>query len=146
MYEYQGFPVDFIPPRLSTAGYQITIHFSQNNAAKTATITQIYGRAPTQTEMLPNPAPPRGFGGPTDVFYFDLGTSKPVAFASGTKVDIWFPFVLDDTLSYRLSYVMDNTFSQSIHGTIFDNVLHFELPAFTIVPPNTMQAEVEGFW
>jgi hypothetical protein len=98
--------------------------------------------------MLPNPAPPRGWGGPTDVFYFDLelNGTKPVSFQPGTKIDIWFPFVLDDSLSYRLSWVMDGQFSKSIHGTIFDNVLHFELPAFSIAPPNSLQAEVDGFW
>jgi hypothetical protein len=98
--------------------------------------------------MLPNPAPPRGWGGATDIFYFDLAISgaKAVTFQPGTKVDIWFPFVLDDALSYRLSWVMDGQFSKSIHGAIFDNVLHFELPQFVIAPPNTLQAEVEGFW
>jgi len=148
IYDSPGIGTRLDPPSSSTAGYKLDVVLSQNDASKNTKFTRIYGRAPTQAEMLPNPAPARGWGGPTDVFYFDLAISgnKPVTFQPGTKLDIWFPFVLDDTLSYRVSWVMDGQFSKSIHGTVFDNVLHFELPAFSIAPPNELQAEVEGFW
>lgn len=136
------------PPREKMGGYDFRLTYGKSDVSYGTMFLPIYGRAPTQAEMLPNPAPPRGWGGATDVFYFDLSVngSRPVTFAPGTKIDVWFPFVLDDSLSYRVSFVMDGQFSKSIHGTIFDNVLHFELPQFTIAPPNRLQAEVEGFW
>lgn len=133
--------------RADTAGYDLLVAYSANNAPAGTRFARIYGRAPTAGEILPVPPPLPGFGGASDVFYFDLELSgaKPVMFEQGTKVDIWIPFVLDDSLSYRVSFVMDGQFSKSIHGTVFDNVLHFELPAFSISPPNVLQAEVEGF-
>ena len=134
-------------PRSVTAGYILLVSYSANDASTGTRFARIYGRAPTAGEILSNPAPPRGLGGASDVFYFDLEVSgtRPVTFTPGTKLDIWVPFVLDDTLSYRVSFVMDGQFSKSIHGTVFDNALHFELPQFGIAPPNTLQAEVEGF-
>lgn len=135
-------------PRQNTAGYDITITFATNDAATGTKFTRIYARAPTKAEALPNPPPPRSWGGPTDVGYFDLEIdgAKPVTFAPGTKVDVWFPFVLDDQLRYRISFVSADKIYAPIRGTIFDNVLHFELPAFTIAPGKAFQAEIEGWW
>lgn len=137
------------PERSTTAGYDIALQYPQSNAPPTgAVVKRFYGRAPTSAEMLPNPAPPRGWGGPTNVFFFNIvvDAAAPIAVASGAQVTIWFPFVLDDSVGYRLSFVSAGQFSPSIHGTIFDNVLSFSLPSFTLTPGGEFQAEVEGFW
>jgi hypothetical protein len=136
------------PERTTMNGYDLTFAYARNDAAQGVKFTQVYGRAPTPGEMLPNPPPPKEWGGSTDVFLFDLmlDASRPVTFAAGTKVDIWFPFVLDDSLKYRISYYAAKKVSPAINGTIYDNVLHFELPAFTMAPGDTLMADVEGWW
>ncbi|HZZ65042.1 MAG TPA: hypothetical protein VFE17_06075 [Candidatus Baltobacteraceae bacterium] len=137
------------PTRGSTAGYDFTVRYAQNNApAAGVPVKRLYGRAPTTAEALPNPPPPQGWGGPTNVFFFNIAADSPapITVTAGTVVTIWFPFVLNDSLGYRLSYVSGGQFSPSIHGTIFDNVLTFTLPAFTLAPGGEFQAEVEGFW
>ncbi len=136
------------PWRQNTAGYDIHVSYTKNDASPGTKFARIYARAPTPAEMLPNPPPPRNWGGPTDVCYFDLevGGAKPVTFQNGTKVDVWFPFVLDDQLRYRLSFVSAGKIYQPITGKIFDNVLHFELPSFAIAPGKAFQAEIEGWW
>jgi hypothetical protein len=135
-------------PQAAAAGYQLAIRFARNDAAPALPITQIYVRAPTHAEFLPFPTPPKDAGGPTDVGYFDvdLGGSKPVTFTQGTTVDMWFPFVLDDSLRYDISLYTNHKSSGPYRARIFDNVLHFELPAFTIVPGSPMQAEISGWY
>lgn len=136
------------PPRSWTAGYDITIHYAGNDAAKDASVASILARAPTRAEFLPNVAPPNDYGGPTDVAYFDVdvGGTKPISFSAGTSVDVWFPFVLDDRLRYDISFFAGGRSLGPYHGTLFDNVLHFELPAFTVVPGKGFQAEISGWY
>lgn len=133
---------------METSGYDLWFGYARNDAAPGVRFTQIYGRAPTAGEMLPNPPPPRGWGGSTDIFLFDLavGGSKPIAFQSGSTVDVWFPFVLDDSLRYRISYFAMGKVSPTIQGTVYDNVLHFQLPAFTMAPGDTLMADLEGWY
>ncbi len=135
------------PPREQTSGYAIALRYAPGNAVSRR-FSLVYARAPTRAEMLSNPPPPREWGGATDVFYFDLmaGDPKAVSFGSGSTLDVWFPFVLDDELRYRFSFVSGGTFSQPIAGRLFDNVLHFELPAFSISPGQTFQSEIDGWW
>ncbi len=73
-----------------------------------------------------------------------MGGGKPVAFTPGTTIDVWFPFVLDDELRYTLSFFSDDKPSGQIAGTIFDNTLHFVLPAFVMAPGKTLMAEIDG--
>lgn len=136
------------PSRDATAGYDVAIAYAANNARPGTTFARIYGRSPTKAEMISNPAPPHGSGGPTDVFFFDLalGGSTATAFSAGTRVDVWFPFVLDDSLQYRLSFISGKQYSPPIRGTVFDNTAHFELPAFTIPAGDDFEAQIEAFW
>ncbi len=129
-----------------TAGYELTIAYAANDAPADSTFTQIYGRAPTQAEMLPNPLPPRGWGGPNSVFFFDItvGGRRTVTFAPGTKIDVWFPFVLDDQVRYELGFMSGGKSTGPVSGTIFDNVLHFELPSFSLTPGSTLMGEIDG--
>ncbi len=134
------------PVRAFTSGYDFTVTYSPNDATPDARLTRFFARPPTQAEFAPSHAPAPGWGGPDAVCYFDLeaGGSKPIAFAAGTIVDVWFPFVLDDQLRYNLSFFSAGKSSGMIFGTIFDNTLHFMLPAFTLVPGQALMAEIDG--
>jgi len=133
-------------PRAFTADYRLTFHFSANDAPAALPITQVYARAPSAAEFLPNRPIALGSGYANAVSYFDLsvGGSKAVTFTPGTTIDVWFPFVLDDQLRYTLSFFSDDKPSSLIVGTIFDNTLHFVLPAFVMAPGKTLMAEIDG--
>jgi hypothetical protein len=128
----------------NASGYGVTVYVP----AALRSGVQIYARAPTHAEFLPNPAPPKDWGGPTDVGFFDIinTSTKPLAFASGTQVDVWFPFAFDDTLRYDVSIFANAKSYGPFNGTLFDNVMHFELPAFTIAPGESLQAEISGWY
>lgn len=136
------------PVRTFTSGFDFTMRYGRNDAPANARFTLIYVRPPTHAEFLPNPPPPKDWGGSTDVgfFDFDISGSQPVTFDAGTTVDIWFPFVLDDTLRYDVSLFTGDKALGPYRGTLFDNVLHFELPAFTVVPGKGFQAEISGWY
>lgn len=132
--------------RESTSGYDITIAYAPNDAGPDAKLAQLFVRAPTLAEFAPSHAPAPGFGGPDAVCFFDvqIAGSKPVTFARGTTIDIWFPFVLDDQLRYNLTFFSADKPSGMIFGTIFDNTLHFVVPQFTLVPDKPLMAEIDG--
>jgi hypothetical protein len=52
--------------------------------------------------------------------------------------------VLDDTLKYRLSFNGGEDSVGPIVGSIFDNVLHFDLPGFTALPGKELMGEIDG--
>lgn len=134
------------PSRVETSGYDLTFAYARNDAPADATFARIYARPPTPAEFVPNHAPAPGWGGPDAVCFFDIEVqaSKPITFQPGTTIDIWFPFVLDDQLRYNLSFVSNEKPSAMIFGTVFDNTLHFVLPAFTVAPDKPMAAEIDG--
>lgn len=136
------------PFRGWTSGYDLTVKYAPNDAAADSTFASIFVRAPSAAEILPYPVPSSSAGGPTDIAYFNitLDGTKAVTFQSGTTFDIWFPFVLDDTLRYDISYFTNDTSYGPYHGTIYDNVLHFELPALTIVPDKPLKVEISGWY
>lgn len=136
------------PGDRSSMIYELRIAYSSNDASPGTVFNRIYARAPTSAEFLPNPVPPPDAGGPTDVAYFDidLAGSKPVTFSAGTAIDMWAPFVLDDSLRYDLSFVSNDKPYGPYRGTLYDNVLHFELPPYTIVPGSALAAEISGWY
>lgn len=148
-------PVPFSPggapihPALqATSGYDLSLHLAASHVPPGTRVTLLYGRAPTAAEMLPAPTPPRDWGGPNDVFDFDvqIGGRQSVAFAPGSSLDIWFPFVLDDALRYRLSFLSAGKVTGPLEGSIFDNTLHFTLPAFTMAPGDPLTAGIDGWY
>jgi hypothetical protein len=130
----------------STAGYDLTVHFAANDAGGPVHLTQIYARAPTAAEFLPNHPIAPGWGYSNAVCFFDLaiGGKNTIVFAPGTTIDIWFPFVLDDQLRYTLSFFSNDKPSGLIVGSIFDNTLHFALPQFVMAPDKPFMAEIDG--
>ncbi len=150
----QNDPDESIPPRgatirplrARTSGYDFTIAFSRNDASSAVQLMQMYARAPTRAEFVPNPAPAPGWGGPDAACFFDIsiGSTAPVTFSPGTTVDVWFPFVIDDQLRYNLTFFSGGKPSGFIFGTVFDNTLHFALPQFTLAPGKPLMAEIDG--
>ena len=124
-------------PRSALEGYDISIQYAPNTSGGRAYFSQLYARAPTHAEIIPYPTTLRFIS--TSVLYFDLTIDgpKPVTFAPGTTFDIWFPFVLDDTLSYDLTIGFANEPIGPLYAKPFDNVLHYKLPGFTALPGQT---------
>lgn len=129
-----------------TSGYDITIEYRRNDA-RFATYTQpVYARPPTAAEIIPYPTTLHFVS--TAVLYLDLAIegSAPVTFQPGTTIDIWFPFVLDDTLAYDLTIGFAKEPIGPLYSKPFDNVLHYKLPGFTVIPGQTLMAEIDGNW
>jgi len=133
-------------PRSELSGYGITIHYTQNTSNGHARFARIYARPPTEAEIIPYPTTQWFIS--TSVVYFDLTIDgdKPVTFAPGTTIDIWFPFVLDDTLNYDLMIGFAREPIGPVYAKPFDNVLHYTLPGFTALPGQTLMGEVDGNW
>ncbi len=131
--------------RSDTSGYEIAVRYAENNA-RNAFFHIPYARPPTQAEIIPYRTTLRFIS--TSVLYFDLTIDgdKPVTFAPGTTIDIWFPFVLDDTLNYDLTIGFAREPIGPVYAKPFDNVLHYKLPGFTVTPGQTLMAEIDGNW
>ena len=131
--------------RSDTSGYEITMRYAENNA-RDAFFHIPYARSPTQAEIIPYPTTLRFIS--TSVLYFDLmiDGGKPVTFAPGTTIDIWFPFVLDDALDYDLTIGFAQQPIGPVYAKPYDNVLHYTLPGFTAMPGQTLMAEIDGNW
>ncbi len=133
--------------RSETSGYDVDLTYARNNALPGARLSSMRVRPPTPAEVLSYPSPPRGAGGTTGVLflYFDLDSKAPVSFEKGSKFDVWVPWVMDDSLRYELELYEGPTVVGPIKASVFDNVLHFELPAFPLLPGETL-GEIDGYW
>lgn len=131
--------------RWDTSGYEIAVHYSANNSKNGAFHTP-YARPPTPVEIIPYPTTYEFVATAVVYFHFEIDGSSPVTFQPGTTIDIWFPFVLDDTLTYDLTIGFAREPIGPIYAKPYDNVLHYELPGFTATPGRTLMAEVDGNW
>jgi hypothetical protein len=129
-----------------TSGYDITIAYSRNDARTGTSAKPLYARPPTLAEIIPYPTTMHFIS--TAVLYFDLTLegSAPITFQPGTTIDIWFPFLLDDALSYDLTIGFADRPIGPIYSKPFDNVLHYKLPGFTVAPGRALMAEIDGNW
>ncbi len=130
--------------RSETSGYDIAIRYAANDAIPSAKFQRVYVRPPTAAEFLPYPTPFHYVSDAVVFFDISIDAQKPVSFQKGGTFDVWFPFVLDDTLKYRLSFGGGQEPVGPIVGTIFDNVLHFDLPGFTALPGKELMGEIDG--
>jgi hypothetical protein len=119
-------------------GYRMSITFAPNDASS-ATLSDIQGRGPTEAESWIT-------RGGNSYFFFSgtVQSTAPVHVQAGTIIDVWFPFVLDDSLHYAITIGHADKPIGPIDGTLQDNVVHFVLPAFALPPGATLMAEVEG--
>lgn len=124
--------------------FGVVLTYSANNALPSAHFSQIYARPPTAAEFLPYPTPYHFIS--DAVMFFDLviDAPQPVSFRRGTAFDVWFPFVLDDKLVYSTSIDGTREPIARLTGSVFDNVVHFELPGFTALPGKAMMGEIDG--
>jgi hypothetical protein len=81
---------------------------------------------------------------PAVYFSFALSThsSVPVAFNQGSRLSIWFPFVLDDRKGYSLRLSSATEAPDLIPGTLDNNVLSFVLPEITVASTARMFGDV----
>ncbi len=122
-----------------TGAYALRIAFAANDAPQTARLARISGRAPTEAESWLAPD-----GNSYFFFYGSVESASPIRIRAGTRIDVWFPFVLDSTLTYSLTIAHADRPIGPIDGTLRDNILHFELPAFTLLPGSELFGEIEG--
>lgn len=132
------------PLRSATSGYALTFHYAPNTAPAGSAFQEIRVRPPTHAEFLPYPTPFRYVSDAVMFFDFGVGGTQPVSFQRGSALDVWFPFALDDALKYSITFSAGSTSVGPVTGSIFDNVLHFDLPAFTAAPGQTFMGEIDG--
>jgi hypothetical protein len=121
--------------------YAITIALARNDADPQAGFTGLADRAPALGESWLTPS--------SDAYAFFSGTvdaQHPIHVQAGTAIDVWFPFVLDPSLRYRLSIgtSLDSPVAVDVSGTLANNTLHFILPAFTLQPGEELLGEIDG--
>lgn len=129
----------FDPWALGTGGYLTTLKYAKIMNSMGATVSRFYGRAPTENESTQHPN--------GDAFYFftlELSGSKPVTFAQGATLDVWFPHVLLPNLRYRITAGFGTKSFGPISGTLSNNTLHYVLPEFTLAPHESMMFEIDG--
>jgi len=122
----------------NTGGYLAKL-LIQTTQAYASLIVGFHGRAPSEGEMPPTPYM-NGY------YFFSLLTdaAAPVNVKAGSTLDVWFPFVLDPNEHYALWLGFVDPEISAIPGTLRDNALHFELPAFTTRPGKTALGEIDG--
>jgi len=124
---------------LDPDGYGIKIQFAPTDATAGAFL-RVTGRRPTQAESWITP-------GGNSYFFFSatVHATQPVHVHAGTTIDVWFPFVLDPSYRYSLTIAGSGfTAIGPIDGTLFDNIVHFVLPAFTAPPGTDLMGEIES--
>jgi hypothetical protein len=130
---------DEMYPTSETDGYQtiwwkgpgmINPHFSG---------LAFHTRAPTVGEMPPS------FGANSYFFFsMEFARTTPIEIAGGSELDVWCPFVLDSDLRYSVTIAGGDPVVGPIDGTLRDNELHFNLPAFAAKPGVELMGEIEG--
>jgi hypothetical protein len=129
-----------IPNWMTDGGYRVELHFAPSVPRDDVKLTGFATRIPTEGESLVAP------GG--NSYFFHSGTvqsPQPVHVQAGTTLEVWFPFVLDPSLTYSLT-IGGAGFTPigPIDGALVDNTLHFVLPAFTAPPGVDMMGEIES--
>jgi hypothetical protein len=94
-----------------------------------------------------------GSSGEDPYYLFGLGVRPPgvaaplpatLTFASGSTLEVWFPFVLQKDRNYTLH--LNDVFPESsaLSGTLKNNVLRFVLPRFTLRTNAIADGEIDG--
>jgi hypothetical protein len=99
----------------------------------------MHARAPTEGEMPPT-------RGANSYYFFSVrntGTAV-VQFANGLQLGVWCPFVLDPNLRYTLTIAGIDPTVGPVDGSLRDNELNFNLPAFAAPPGVELMGEIEG--
>ncbi len=92
-------------------------------------------RAPTDAEM--------SVPGADAVFFFSATVGKAPVAIGKTTLHVWCPFVLDPEARYSLAITGNDTIVGPFDGTMSNNGLYFEIPAFTAKPGTYLQGEID---
>lgn len=123
----------------SRDGYDVTWSFGPTDATATQPF-HLGARRPAQQESWTYYP-----GGNAYAFLtVQLDTTAPLNVRAGSTVDVWCPFVLDPSKTYSLTIAKSTQPVGPIVAKLNDNVLHFELPAFTVPPGAELMAEIDG--
>ncbi|MGZ3542455.1 MAG: hypothetical protein ACXVAF_14900 [Vulcanimicrobiaceae bacterium] len=108
--------------RVETGGYEVVLVLAPNNSAGTAVSLHV--------------ARPQNRG----VLALSLSFTAPrsATFADGSRLNVWFPYVLDTAKDYVL---VSNAFG-TVNADLHDNTLSFDLPAFDASPGSTFTGEI----
>jgi len=131
-----GATVD-LPATSTTDGYAMCIALARNDGPGDRFAIGVRRPSRAESWMVPS-------GNSYVFFTMTLFGPTTLHVASGTAIDLWFPYVLDDTLRYSLTVAHADAPLGPITGTLHDNILHFVLPAFIVTPGTTLMAEVES--
>jgi len=96
-----------------------------------------FDRAPTDGEMT---GP-----GANGIYYLSrqFAPGESATYPAHATLDVWCPFLLDPELRYSLTIAGGTPFVGPLDGTLRDNILHFDLPAFTAPAGVELQAEID---
>lgn len=119
-------------------GFELRTKFAPSDAPRAARF-HATGRRPMHGESWDVP---QGNG----YFFFSLTLDSAIALhvGTGTSVDVSFPFVLDPSKTYSLTLGHADPIVGPLNGTLYDNTLHFVLPAFAVAPGAELMGEIDG--
>jgi hypothetical protein len=109
--------------RVDTGGYEVVLVLAPNNSAGTA--VSLHVARPQDRSVL--------------ALSFSFTAPYSTTFGQGSRVNVWFPYVLDTDKQYVL---VSNAFG-TMHADLHDNILTFELPAFSARPGSTFTGEIQ---
>ncbi len=114
--------------RAQTAGYEIVLVLAPNDATLGSAVS-ITGHRPAERAKSLY-AVQFAFSGP-----------RTVTFENGSRINVWFPYVLNPNARYTLA--MNGTLG-TIDAYLHDNTLSFELPSFTARPGAKFAGDIFG--
>lgn len=118
-------------------GYVVVVSFSKNDAAPQTPVPVMHARRPTPAERYPAP-------GSNSNFFLYLRSTQRISFAPHTSIDVTFPQYLSPRVEFSIMLDLTETPVGPIVGSLHNNTLHFDLPAFTILPGTPVTAEIES--
>lgn len=127
----------FTVPAEDSAGYVIVVSFAKNDAAPGTPVPSIHARVPTSAERYPSP-------GSNSNFFSYIRSAQRISFAAHSTIDVTFPEYLSPNVSFSIMLDLTEKPVGPIVGTLHGRTLHFDLPAFTLLPDTKVTAEIES--
>jgi len=100
-----------------------------------AAVTAKHGRAPTDAEM--------SGPGANSIFYLYANSGADPLSAPQSHLEVWCPFVLDPKVHYFIEFAGPDKSLGTIPATLKDNVLTFDIPAFTAPANADIRGEID---
>ncbi len=120
-------------------GYSATFAFAATDAASDHPIVLSTRRPAQQESWTYYPG-----GNAYAFFTVQLDSAAPINVRAGSTVEVWCPFVLDPSKTYSLTIAKSAQPIGPVPGKLEDNVLHFDLPAFTAPADAELMGEIDG--